>query len=79
MLIGAATVPVTRTIGNEPKAIERLHGKLERDSPSAGRVCYEAGPSSNSTAVIPASRAPSRHRLPEDRSHGNARDRDGPE
>ena len=29
---------------DEPKAIERLHRKLERDAPGLVRVCYEAGP-----------------------------------
>jgi transposase len=44
MLIGAAAMPVTWTGENEPKAIERLHRKLERDAPGPLRVCYEAGP-----------------------------------
>jgi transposase len=44
MLIGAAATPVTWTVENEPKAIERLHRKLERDAPGLVRVCYEAGP-----------------------------------
>jgi transposase len=44
MLIGAAATPVTWTVENEPKAIERLHRKLERDAPGPVRVCYEAGP-----------------------------------
>ena len=43
-LIGAATGPVTWTVANEPKAIDRLHRKLEREAPGAVRVCYEAGP-----------------------------------
>lgn len=44
MLIGTAATPVTWTVENEPKAIERLHRKLERDAPGPVRVCYEAGP-----------------------------------
>ena len=36
MLIGTAATPVTWTVENEPKAIERLRRKLERDAP--GRV-----------------------------------------
>jgi transposase len=44
MLIGAAATPVAWTVENEPKAIDRLHRKLERHAPGAVRVCYEAGP-----------------------------------
>ena len=44
LLIGAATAPVTWTVANAPKAIERLHRKLEREAPGPVRVCYEAGP-----------------------------------
>jgi transposase len=44
MLIGPAATPVPWTLENEPKAIERLHRKLERDAPGPVRVCYEAGP-----------------------------------
>lgn len=44
MLIGTAATPVTWTVENEPKAIERLHRKLEREAPGLVRVCYEAGP-----------------------------------
>jgi transposase len=44
MLVGTATVPVTWIVANEPKAIERLHRKLEREAPGPVRVCYEAGP-----------------------------------
>jgi transposase len=44
MLIGTAATPVTWTVENEPKAIERLHRKLEREAPGPVRVCYEAGP-----------------------------------
>jgi transposase len=35
---------VTWIAENEPKAIDRLHRKLERDAPGPVRVCYEAGP-----------------------------------
>jgi transposase len=31
-------------VEHEPKAIDRLHRKLERDAPGPVRVCYEAGP-----------------------------------
>ena len=44
MLIGSAATPVTWTAENEPKAIARLHRKLEREAPGPVRVCYEAGP-----------------------------------
>jgi transposase len=44
MLIGTAATPVTWIAENEPKAIDRLHRKLERDAPGPVRVCYEAGP-----------------------------------
>ena len=44
MLIGSAATPVTWTVENEPKAIERLHRKLEREAPGPVRVCDEAGP-----------------------------------
>jgi transposase len=44
MLIGTAATPVAWTAENEPKAIERLHRKLEREAPGPVRVCYEAGP-----------------------------------
>jgi transposase len=44
MLVGAAATPVTWVVENEPKAIDRLHRKLERDAPGPVRVCYEAGP-----------------------------------
>ena len=43
MLIGRAATPVTWTVENEPKAIERLRRKLEREAPGLVRVCYEAG------------------------------------
>lgn len=44
MLIGAAAAPVTWVVENEPKAIARLHRKLEREAPGRALVCYEAGP-----------------------------------
>ena len=44
MLIGTASEPITWMVANEPKTIERLHRKLEREAPGAVRVCYEAGP-----------------------------------
>jgi transposase len=44
MLIGAAAEPVTWTVANEPKAIDRLRRKLEREAPGRVQVCYEAGP-----------------------------------
>jgi transposase len=44
MLIGAAATPVTWVVENDPKAIERLHRKLEREAAGPVRVCYEAGP-----------------------------------
>jgi transposase len=44
MLIGDAQTPVTWTVPNEPKAIQRLVRKLEREAPGPVRICYEAGP-----------------------------------
>ena len=44
MLIGTAATPVTWTVENEPKAIDRLHRTLQRDAPGPVRVSYEAGP-----------------------------------
>jgi transposase len=44
MLIGTTTTPVMWTVANEPKAIDRLRRKLEREAPGPVRVCYEAGP-----------------------------------
>jgi transposase len=44
MLIGTQTAPVTWTVPNEPKAVRRLVRKLERETPGAVRVFYEAGP-----------------------------------
>ena len=44
MLIGTQTAPVTWTVPNEPKAVRRLVRTLERETPGAVRVFYEAGP-----------------------------------
>jgi transposase len=44
MLIGTQTAPLTWTVPNEPKAVRRLVRKLERETPGAVRVFYEAGP-----------------------------------
>lgn len=44
LLVGAATAPVTWTVENEPRAVQRLHRKLEREAPGPVHVCYEAGP-----------------------------------
>ena len=44
MLISDAQTPVTWTVPNEPKAIQRLVRKVEREAPGPVRVCYEAGP-----------------------------------
>jgi transposase len=44
MLVGYAKTPVTWTVANEPRAIERLRRKLEREAEGPVRCCYEAGP-----------------------------------
>jgi transposase len=44
MLVGHARTPETWTVANEPRAIQRLLRKLERDAPGAVQCCYEAGP-----------------------------------
>jgi transposase len=44
MLTGTATTPVTWTLANDPKAIDRLRRKLEREAPGPVQICYEAGP-----------------------------------
>jgi transposase len=45
MLIGNADQPVSWTSPTEPRALERLRRKLEREAPGAIECCYEAGPS----------------------------------
>jgi transposase len=45
MLIGTAEQPITWTSPTEPRALERLRRKLERDAPGVIECCYEAGPS----------------------------------
>jgi hypothetical protein len=37
MLTGTATTPVTWTLANDPKAIDRLRRKLEREAPGRCR------------------------------------------
>src|SRR5262252_652270 len=44
MVIGAAPVPVTWQLANEPGAVRRLVRKLEREAPGPVHVFYEAGP-----------------------------------
>lgn len=44
MLIGTAEQPLTWTSPTEPRAIERLRRKLEREAPGLIECCYEAGP-----------------------------------
>ena len=44
MLCGDAAVPLRWTSPNEPRAIERLRRRLERDAPGPIECCYEAGP-----------------------------------
>jgi transposase len=44
MLVGHGRTPEAWTIANEPRAIQRLLRKLERDAPGAVQCCYEAGP-----------------------------------
>jgi transposase len=44
VLIGDARTPVTWTVANEPRAIDRLRRKLEREAPGPVQCCYEAGP-----------------------------------
>lgn len=44
MLVGHATTPVTWTVANEPRAVERLVRKLAREAPGPVQCCYEAGP-----------------------------------
>ena len=44
MLCGDAPQPTVWTSPNEPRAIERLRRRLERDAPGPIECCYEAGP-----------------------------------
>jgi transposase len=44
MLIGDADRPISWTSPTEPRALERLRRKLERDAPGQIECCYEAGP-----------------------------------
>jgi transposase len=44
MLIGDATQPRSWTSPTDPRAIERLRRKLEREAPGGIECCYEAGP-----------------------------------
>lgn len=44
MLSGKATAPVTWQLANEPAAVRRLVGKLEREASGPVQVFYEAGP-----------------------------------
>jgi transposase len=44
MLIGNEKTPMTWQLANEPRAVHRLVRKLERATPGAIRVFYEAGP-----------------------------------
>jgi transposase len=43
MLIGNEKTPVTWQLANEPRAVQRLVRKLERETPGPIRVYYEAG------------------------------------
>lgn len=44
MLIGDAEQPIHWTSSTEPRALERLRRRLEREAPGAIECCYEAGP-----------------------------------
>ena len=44
MLAPDATAPVTLTVRNEARAVERLRRKLQRAAPGSVSCCYEAGP-----------------------------------
>ena len=57
MLIGAAREPVTWTVANEPKAIERLASQARAGGAGPVRVCYEAGPLRLRAAPAAQSRA----------------------
>ena len=43
-LIDREKTPVTWQLANEPRAVQRLVRKLEREAPGPGHVFYEAGP-----------------------------------
>jgi transposase len=45
MLIGQVEQPMSWTCPTEPRALEHLRRRLERDAPGAIECCYEAGPS----------------------------------
>ena len=44
MLIGNEKTPVTWQLANEPRAVDRLVRKLERETPGPIHIFYEAGP-----------------------------------
>ena len=44
MLVDEASTPVTWTVRNVPRAIDRLRRKLERAAPGRIECCHEAGP-----------------------------------
>ena len=44
MLLGDALHATVWTSPKEPRAIERLRRRLERDAPGSIECCYEAGP-----------------------------------
>jgi len=44
LLRGDASAPSQWTVPNEPRAIERLRRRLEREGPGPIECCYEAGP-----------------------------------
>ena len=44
LLAPDVTTPVTWTVQNEVRAVERLRRKLERAAPGPVAYCYEAGP-----------------------------------
>lgn len=44
MLVGHTTTPVTWQLANEPRAVQRLVRKLERETPGPIHMFYEAGP-----------------------------------
>lgn len=44
LFVGQESTPVTWQLANEPRAVQRLVRKLERDAPGPVQVFYEAGP-----------------------------------